>query len=91
MVGDQIWPIEEVVSVLWGSHAIHERLQGMLWLASRRWWLLAGALVILILSVVLSISVVSIIPVGVVVFLLFFSLLMTLVARGATPRPPGPH
>jgi hypothetical protein len=61
----------------------------MLWLAGRLWWLLAVALVILLLGVVLSISVVSIIPVGVVVFLLFFSLLMPLVARGATPRPPG--
>jgi hypothetical protein len=59
----------------------------MLWLASRRWWILAGAFVLLLLGLVLSIPVLSIIPV-VVVFLLFFSMLMALIARRGAPRPP---
>jgi hypothetical protein len=63
----------------------------VLWLASRRWWLLAGALVVLFLGLVLSVSVLSIIPVVLVLFLLFFSILMALIAPRGTRRPPGPN
>jgi hypothetical protein len=63
----------------------------VLWLASRPWWLLAGAFVLLLLGLVLYISVLSIIPVVLVLFLLFFSGLMALKSRRGTPRPPDPN
>ena len=63
----------------------------MVWLVGRRWWLLAGAFVVLLLGVLRSISVLSIIPVVLVLFLLFFSILMALLGRRETPRRPGPH
>jgi hypothetical protein len=60
----------------------------VLWLVGRRSWLLAGAFVLLLLGSVLSIAVLRSIPVELVLFLLFFSILMALIARRGAPRPP---
>ncbi len=66
----------------------------MRWLAGRPRWLLASAFVLLLLGVVFgwvrSIPVLSGTAV-VLVFLFFFALLMALIARRETPRPPSPH
>jgi hypothetical protein len=47
--------------------------------------------VVLLLGLVRSISVLSIIPVVLVLFLLFFSILKALLGRRETPRRPSPH
>jgi hypothetical protein len=60
----------------------------MVWLAGRRWWLLAVAFVLLLLGVVLSISILYVIPGVLLVFLLLFAILMVLTARRGSPRPP---
>ena len=66
----------------------------MRWLASLPRWFLVSAFVLLLLGVVLgqmlSIHVLSGVAV-VALFLVFFPMLMALVARRETPRPPSPH
>lgn len=63
----------------------------MVWLASRRWWVLAGAFVLVFVGLVRSISVLYIVPVVLVLFLLFFSMLVALIGRRGAPRPPSSH
>jgi hypothetical protein len=59
----------------------------MLWLINRRWWILAGAFMLLLLGLVLLPAVRSI-P-DVVVFLLFWAMLGAVAIRREAPRPPG--
>jgi hypothetical protein len=60
----------------------------MRWLASRRWWLLAGAFVLLLLGLVQSWTFLSSIPVEAVLLLLLISIPAAFIARHAAPRPP---
>jgi hypothetical protein len=60
----------------------------MVWLVGRRWWLLAGAFVLVLLGSVLFPAILSGIPVGVALFLLFISIPMALILRYRAPRPP---
>ena len=63
----------------------------MRWLVNHRWWTLAGACVLLLLGLVLRRSVLTVIPLGAVLFLLFFASLMALVKPGGGQGPRGPH
>jgi hypothetical protein len=62
----------------------------VLWLVSRRWWLLAGAFVLLLLGLVQSWTFLRLIPVEALLFFFFFSLVAVIVGHWA-PRRPGPH
>jgi drug/metabolite transporter (DMT)-like permease len=76
------WPL--------GRFAFHERIGDVLWLAGRRWWVLAGALVFLLLGWVRSISVLRLIPAVSVLLLFFLAMLMALIARRVTPERRSP-
>jgi hypothetical protein len=66
----------------------------MRWLAGLPWWLLAAALVLMVLGAVIgqlrSIPVVELVAV-IALFPLLFATLMALVGRRETPRPPSPR
>jgi hypothetical protein len=64
----------------------------MRWLASRPWWVLAGAFVVLLFLLVLDLmqswTFLSIIPVTAMLLLLLVSIPAALIARHGAPRPP---